>query len=100
MALLYRECDVRRLRLASTGHDRHRNGRYRQGLGSEFGRFRGIIDSIFGQIVVINHFGFKSQETEAHLELMENVVIDLLNAKWNTFIKFRCNKTKEEAIKL
>lgn len=29
------------------------------------------------------------QDLEAHLELMDDVVIDLLHAKWNTFIKFR-----------
>nr|CAH0100413.1 unnamed protein product [Daphnia galeata] len=28
-------------------------------------------------------------DSEAHLELMDDVVIDLLHAKWNTFIKFR-----------
>ncbi|XP_015113210.1 transient receptor potential cation channel subfamily V member 5 [Diachasma alloeum] len=28
-------------------------------------------------------------ETEEHLELMDGVLIDLLNAKWNTFIKSR-----------
>ena len=30
-----------------------------------------------------------AQDKEEHLELMDDVVIDLLNAKWNTFIKFR-----------
>lgn len=30
-----------------------------------------------------------NQDSEGHLELMDDVVIDLLNAKWNTFIKFR-----------
>ena len=29
------------------------------------------------------------KDSELHLELMDDVVIDLLNAKWNTFIKFR-----------
>ncbi len=28
-------------------------------------------------------------ELEAHLELLDDVVIDLLHAKWNTFVKFK-----------
>lgn len=29
------------------------------------------------------------QEKDEHLELMDGVLIDLLNAKWNTFVKFK-----------
>ena len=28
-------------------------------------------------------------DLDGHLELMDDVVIDLLNAKWNTFVKFK-----------
>lgn len=29
------------------------------------------------------------QDKDEHLELMDGVLIDLLNAKWNTFVKFK-----------
>lgn len=29
------------------------------------------------------------QEKDEHLELMDGILVDLLNAKWNTFVKFR-----------
>ncbi|KAI9554266.1 putative transient receptor potential cation channel subfamily V member 6 [Daphnia sinensis] len=48
------------------------------------------IDSVTGGIdkdSVLNLVVFG--DLEAHLELMDDVVIDLLHAKWNTFIKFR-----------
>ncbi|XP_063989995.1 transient receptor potential cation channel subfamily V member 5 isoform X5 [Diachasmimorpha longicaudata] len=32
---------------------------------------------------------YSKVETEEHLELMDGVLVDLLNAKWNTFIKSR-----------
>lgn len=32
---------------------------------------------------------FVYQEKDEHLELMDGVLIDLLHAKWNAFVKFR-----------
>jgi hypothetical protein len=29
------------------------------------------------------------QDKDEHLELMDGMLVDLLNAKWNAFVKFR-----------
>jgi hypothetical protein len=38
------------------------------------------------QIILQSMFAF--QDKDEHLQLMDGVLVDLLNAKWNTFVKF------------
>lgn len=64
----------------------HGNRTYKQDICVKFSCFWGRVNN-FKPLYYSNSLLF--QDKDEHLELMDGVIIDLLNAKWNTFVKFK-----------